>query len=104
MERDNIPVDVAVFRIQDGGPVAYIDGEDPVTPPHEVQALPGNKFTTRILKEAGTYYIRVAANHPEYKLRTRVYDPPSYTDPRKAVRTAVDYIIAAGDSWQRVSE
>ena len=98
-ERDNIPVDVAVFRIKDGGPVAYIEGEDPVTPPHEVQALPGNKFTTRILKEPGTYYIRVAANHPEYKLRTRVYDPPSYTDPRKAVRTAVDYIIAAGDSW-----
>ncbi|MEO8129450.1 MAG: HEAT repeat domain-containing protein [Bryobacteraceae bacterium] len=99
MERDNIPVDVAIFRIKDGGPVAYLEGEDPVTPPHEVQALPGNKFTTRILKEAGTYYIRVAANHPEYKLRTRLYDPPSYTDPRKAVRTAVDYIIAAGDSW-----
>jgi hypothetical protein len=39
------------------------------------------------------------ANHPEYKLRTKVYDLPPYDDPRKSVRTAVDYILAAGDSW-----
>jgi len=77
----------------------YFEGEDPVTMPHEVQALPGNKFTPRVLKERGTYYIAAHAGHPEYKLRTRVYDPPPYADPRKAVRTAVDYILAAGDSW-----
>ena len=41
----------------------------------------------------------VQAGHPEYKLRTRVYDPPPYTDPQTAVRTALDYILAAGDSW-----
>ena len=39
------------------------------------------------------------ANHPEYKLRTRIYDPPPYGDPHQAVRTAVDYIMGAGDSW-----
>ncbi len=98
-ERDNIPVDVAVFRVEDGKAVPYYEGEDPVTLPHEVQALPGNKFTTRILKEKGSYYIRVRANHPEYKLRTRVYDPPPYSDPQQAVQTAVDYIMGAGDSW-----
>ncbi len=98
-ERDNIPVDVSVFREVHGKPAPYYEGEDPVTLPHEVQALPGNKFTTRLLKEKGRYYIRVRANHPEYKLRTRVYDPPPYRDPHQAVQTAVDYIMGAGDSW-----
>ena len=99
MERDNIPVDVAVYRVVNGKPVAYYEGEDPVALPHEVQALPGNKFTARVLREPGTYYVRVEANHPEFKLRTRVYDPPPYTDPHQAVQTAVDFIMAAGDSW-----
>ena len=77
----------------------YYEGEDPVALPHEVQALPGNKFTAARPEETGTYYVAVRANHPEYKLRTRVYDPPPYSDPRMAVRTAVDYILGAGDSW-----
>jgi hypothetical protein len=99
MERDQIPVDVAVYRMKDGKPEEYYEGEDPVTMPHEVQALPGNKFTPRVLKQAGTYFVAVHAGHPEYKLRTRVYDAPPYRDPRVAVRTALDYILAAGDSW-----
>ncbi|HUS06230.1 MAG TPA: HEAT repeat domain-containing protein [Bryobacteraceae bacterium] len=99
MERDNIPVDVSVYRVVQGKALAFHNGEDPVTVPHEVQALPGNKFTTRILKDPGSYYIRVVANHPEYKLRSFVYDVPPYDNPRKAVRTAVDYVLAAGDSW-----
>ncbi|MGH9628498.1 MAG: hypothetical protein ACRD7E_09195, partial [Bryobacteraceae bacterium] len=96
MERDNIPVDVSVYRVAGGKTEPYVEGQDPVTQPHEVQALPGNKFTTRLLKQPGAYYIRVAANHPEYKLRTLVYDPPPYEDPQQAVRTAVDYIVGAG--------
>jgi hypothetical protein len=99
MDRDNLPVDVSVFRIVNGKPVEYTEGRDPVSAPHEVQALPGNKFTPRILRENGAYYLRVRANHPEYKLRTRTYDVPPYSDPHQAVRTAVDYIMAAGDSW-----
>jgi len=99
MERDQIPVDVAVYRLVDGEPQEYFDGEDPVTLPHEAQALTGNKFTPRILKDRGTYYVAVQAGHPEYKLRTRIYDPPPYADPQTAVRTALDYILAAGDSW-----
>jgi hypothetical protein len=99
MERDQIPVNVSVYRLVSGQLKEYFEGEDPVTLPHEVQALPGNKFTPRILSEKGTYYIAVHANHPEYKLRTRMYDPPPYQDPHRAVRTALDYILAAGDSW-----
>ena len=99
MERDQVPVNVSVYRVVNGELKEYFEGEDPVTLPHEVQARPGNKFTPRVLAEKGTYYIAVRANHPEYKLRTRVYDPPPYQDPRQAVRTALDYILAAGDSW-----
>ncbi|HEV8147069.1 MAG TPA: hypothetical protein VGP79_11840, partial [Bryobacteraceae bacterium] len=99
MERDQIPVNVAIYRAANGKIEEYYEGEDPVAIPHEVQALPGNKFTPRILKVKGTYYISVRSAHPEYKLRTRVYDPPPYSDPRVAVRTALDYSLAAGDSW-----
>jgi len=92
-------VDVSVYRIDNGNATPFTDGQDPVALPHEVQALPGNKFAPRILREAGDYYVRVRANEPEYKLVTRLYDPPPYKDPQQAVRTAVDYILAAGDSW-----
>jgi hypothetical protein len=88
-----------VFRIVNRKLQEFHDGEDPVSGPHEVQALPGNKFSPRVLAERGAYYVRVHANHPEYKLRTQVYDPPPYDDPRQAVRTAIDYILSAGDSW-----
>ncbi|MGO9259796.1 MAG: HEAT repeat domain-containing protein [Bryobacteraceae bacterium] len=98
-DRDQIPVDVRVYRSVGGKLEEYFEGEDPVTLPHEVQAIPGNAFTPRILKEKGTYYIAVRAGYPEYRLRTRVYEPPPYRDPRAAVRTALDYILAAGDSW-----
>jgi HEAT repeat protein len=99
MERDQIPVNVTVFHVTGGKAVEYLGGVDPVTKPHEVQALEGNKFTTRVLREAGTYYVAVRSAHPEYKLVTRVYDLPPYSDPKIAVRTALDYILAAGDSW-----
>jgi hypothetical protein len=99
MERDQVPVNIAVYRIIDDKLQEYYEGEDPVTLPHEVQALPGNKFTPRILKDKGAYYISVRSSHPEYKLRTRVYNAPPYPDPQEAVRTALDYILAAGDSW-----
>lgn len=98
MDRDDLPVDVSVFRASGSGIEEYTKGQDPVAVPHEVQALPGNKFAPRVL-EPGEYYVRVRANHPEYKLRTRLYEPPPYADAREAVRTAVDYIMGAGDSW-----
>ena len=99
MDRDDVPVDVAVYRVADGKLTEFTEGQDPVTGPHEVQALAANKFTPRVLRENGDYYVRVRANHPEYKLRTRVYPAPPYDDPRQAIRTASDYILGAGDSW-----
>ena len=98
-DRDDLPVDVSVFRESGGKLTEYTEGQDPVASPHEVQALPGNKFAPRVLEEAGEYYVRVRASHPEYKLRTRLYEAPPYADPHEAVRTAVDYIMGAGDSW-----
>lgn len=98
LERDNLPVDVSIFKVENGEAKPYEDGVDPVSPPHEVQALPGNKFTVRTITR-GTYYVRVDANHVFYQLRTSVYDAPPYADPRVAVRAGMDYIISAGDSW-----
>ncbi|MEO7142122.1 MAG: HEAT repeat domain-containing protein [Bryobacteraceae bacterium] len=99
MDRDDLPVDVSVFRALNGKLEEFTDGQDPVAIPHEVQALPGNKFAPRTFSEAGEYYVRVRSNHPEYKLRTRLYNPPPFSDPQEAVQTAVDYIMGAGDSW-----
>ncbi len=102
LERDNIPVDVSVFTVENGEAKSYERGADPVTPPHEVQALAGNKFTTRILNR-GTYYVRVNADHVFYQLRTAVYDAPPFGNQkdgaRKAIRAGMDYLVSAGDSW-----
>src|SRR5262245_50152785 len=110
LERDNVPVDVSVFTVENGEAKSYERGADPVTPPHEVQALTGNKFITRIITR-GTYYVRVDANHVFYQLRTAVYDAPPFSnqhggqdggqkdEARKSVRDGVDYLVSAGDSW-----
>jgi hypothetical protein len=97
-ERDNIPPDVSIYTEKDGRLEPYEAGIDPVTPPHEVQALPGNKFTTRTITR-GTYYVRVIANHPEWQLRTQILDAPPYDNPGQAVKTGADYLLGAGDSW-----
>jgi HEAT repeat protein len=97
-ERDNLPVDVSIFKVENGEAKPYEEGMDPVSPPHEVQALPGNKFTTRLISR-GVYFVRVDANHVLYQLRTSVYDLPPYTNPPQAIRAGMDYIISAGDSW-----
>jgi hypothetical protein len=43
LERDNIPVDVSVFTVENNEIKLYERGLDPVSPLHEVQAAPGNK-------------------------------------------------------------
>jgi hypothetical protein len=106
LERDNVPVDVSVFTVENGEVKSYERGADPVTPPHEVQALAGNKFTTRIITR-GTYYLRVDANHVFYQLRAAAYDAPPFGDQNigrkgaapKAIRAGMDYLASAGDSW-----
>ncbi|MEP7336614.1 MAG: HEAT repeat domain-containing protein, partial [Acidobacteriota bacterium] len=97
-ERDNLPLDVSIFKVESGETKPYEEGIDPVSPPHEVQALPGNKFTTRLITR-GEYFVRVDANHVFYQLRTSVFDAPPYTNPQQAIRAGMDYVISAGDSW-----
>src|SRR6266508_2681755 len=106
LERDNIPVDVSVFTVENGEAKSYERGADPVTPPHEVQALPRNKFTPLIIART-TYYVRVDAHHVFYQLRTAVSAAPPFShkhsgqedEARKAVRAGMDYLVSAGDSW-----
>jgi HEAT repeat protein len=113
VDRD-VPPDVRVYRQEDGRMVEYARGIDPQSLQRERPPRPGaNKFTTRVL-EPGTYFLRVDACQPDYQLRTKLFDAPPYIRPedasaatpgtvamaaRKAVRTAMDYQLLAGDSW-----
>ncbi len=67
MERDQIPVDVAVYRLVNGEPHEYFDGEDPVTLPHEAQALTGHVLRGRASGPSGVQAtnprVRSAAIH-----------------------------------------
>ncbi len=102
-DRD-VPLDVDVFTLDKnsaGQPdvVPYREGES-VYRIEATQNYPGlYKFRTRILKPGETYYVRVAADHPAYQLRTYDYPVPPYTDPRQAVRTGMDFLIDMGDTW-----
>jgi len=102
-DRD-VPFDVDVFTLDkdsSGRPdvVAYEDGAS-VYRIEATQNYPGlYKFRTRIVKPGQTYYLRVAANHPAYQLRTYDYPVPPYSDPHQAVRTGMDFLVNMGDSW-----
>ena len=100
-----VPVDIEVFQLARDAAT----GKEDVVPsrfgqfeylPEATQNFPGlYKFRTRVLKPGETYYLRVAANHPVYQLRTSEYDPPPYKDPRLAVRAGMDFLVNLGDSW-----
>jgi hypothetical protein len=97
-DRD-VPPDVDVFEPRDGGMVPYREGASAYTP-EATQNYPGlSPFRTRILHPGKTYYLRVAANHPEYKLRTSLYPLPPYRDAQNSVVAGMDYLIALGDAW-----
>ncbi|MGP0068442.1 MAG: HEAT repeat domain-containing protein, partial [Isosphaeraceae bacterium] len=113
VDRD-IPPDVRVYQKKDGRLVEYTEGIDPQSLQRERPPRPGaNKFTTRVIAR-GTYFVRVDACQPEYQLRTKLFDVPPYLKPddaekagpeaiaasaRKAIRTAMDFQLLAGDSW-----
>ena len=102
-DRD-VPLDVDIFRLgkdacgqQDVVP--YSDGQF-VYQIEATQNYPGlYKFRTRTLQPGQEYYVRVAANHPAYQLRTYEYAVPPYTDPHQAVRAGMDFLINMGDTW-----
>jgi len=111
IDRD-VPPDVRVYQLKDGKPVEYTKGIDPQSLQRERPPRPGaNKFTTRLLTR-GTYYVLVDACQPDYRLRTKLFDVPPYLDEkeagdplkvaeaaRRAVQTALDFQVLAGDSW-----
>ena len=102
-DRD-VPYDVDIFTLGQnpaGRPdvVPYHEGES-IYRIEATQNYPGlYKFRTRILKPGERYYVRVAANHPAYQLRTYDYPIPPYADPHQAVRTGMDFLVNMGDSW-----
>ena len=99
-----VPLDVDLFTLGKnaaGQPdvVPYTKGAS-IYQIEATQNYPGlYKFRTRILDPGQTYYVRVAANHPAYRLHTFAYPVPPYSDPRQAVRTGMDFLINMGDSW-----
>ncbi len=99
-DRD-VPATIRIYmRDEVGRLVPYVRGKDPTEVRHDNQdaSIAGWKFVTRVLGK-GDYWLHVKANHPSYTLRTKLYDPPPYDDPRAALRVAADYLAQAGDSF-----
>jgi len=102
-DRD-VPYDVDIFQAGKDSSgqadvVPFTDGEF-VYQVEATQNYPGlYKFRTRIFQPGQEYYVRVAANHPAYQLRTYQYSVPPNKDPREAVRAGMDFLINMGDSW-----
>jgi HEAT repeat protein len=102
-DRD-VPLDVDIFQAgkdASGKPdaIPFTTGEF-VYQVEATQNYPGlYKFRTRILQPGQEYYVRVDANHPAYQLHTYQYPVPPNTDPHKAVRAGMDFLVNMGDSW-----
>ena len=113
VDRD-VPPDLRIYRRERGQLVEYTQGIDPQSQQRERPPRMGaNKFTTRVLSQ-GEYYVWVDACQPEYQLRTKLFEVPPYLKPddatkagpdelaaaaRRAIRTAMDFQLLAGDSW-----
>jgi len=103
LDRD-IPVNLKVYRQEDGPDgrqlVEYKRGTDPTEIRHDDQAdeLVGFKFLSRVLTP-GRYFVSVKANHPQWSLRTHLFDVPPYNDPRRAAALAMRYLVDIGDSF-----
>ncbi len=94
-DRD-VPPDVDVFEVKDGSLAPYAEGASAYVP-EATQNFPGlTPFRTRTVHAGGTYYLRVAANHPFYRLRTDLYEINS---PQTAVRAGMDFLVNLGDAW-----
>ncbi|MFO1502154.1 MAG: hypothetical protein U1G07_27905, partial [Verrucomicrobiota bacterium] len=100
LDRD-VPVDVALFTQSKDQPDALqpdTDGMEQYNTEQSTRSHGLQKFIARVIGP-GTYFVRVMGNHPFFRLRTVVYDPPPYTDPAKAIRVGLDYLLRKGDSW-----
>jgi len=103
LDRD-IPVNLKLYRQEDGPDgrqlVEYKRGSDPTEIRHDDQAdeLVGFKFLSRVITP-GRYFLSVKANHPQWSLRTHLFDVPPYSDPRRAAEVAMRYLVDIGDSF-----
>jgi HEAT repeat protein len=94
-ERD-VPPDLEIFELKDGSLTPYSEGASAYTP-EATQNFPGlSPFRTRTVHAGNTYYLRVAANHPFYRLRTDAY---LIKDPQSAVRAGMDFLVNLGYAW-----
>lgn len=98
-----VPLDVDIFTSENDSPASDIKPYTNGASIYQIEATqnyPGlYKFRTRILQPGQTYYVRVAADHPSYQLRTLAYPVPPYSNPQQAVRTGMDFLINMGDTW-----
>jgi hypothetical protein len=98
LDRD-VSANLKVFTVDDTGrPMPFLAGKDPMEIVHDRERLRYSKHLSRTFT-AGTYYLEVNANHPDYILRTRVLPVPPYDDPRQAVEAGMHYAINVGDAW-----
>lgn len=94
-DRD-VPPDVDIFELKDGALTPYTEGASAYTP-EATQNFPGlTPFRVRTVHAGATYYLRVAANHPFYRLRTDTYHIDT---PETAVRAGMDFLVNLGDAW-----
>jgi HEAT repeat protein/YHS domain-containing protein len=101
LDRD-VPVDITVFTRQGQGAgekmVPYWEGVERHIPEQSNSFHGLYKFIARVIRP-GTYYVRTMGNHPGYQIRTDIYDLPPYSDPGKAIRAGMDFLVKKGDSW-----
>ncbi len=103
-----VPVDLAIFTMNDGRLEPFEPGFEKFEPEKTTRFAGMFKFVARRVEPDTTYYLRVRANHPAYQLRSETQPLPPF-DPekvggtraaaRQAVRTAMDYVVLKGDSW-----
>jgi len=95
----DVPADVDIFQ-RDGDELRpHRVGASAYTP-EATQNFPGLlKFRTAIVEPGQTYYVRVAANHPAWRLRTELHDVPPYHEAAQAVIAGMNYLVRLGEAW-----
>ncbi len=98
-DRD-VPSDVDLFTATAAGELEpYREGSHRYTP-EATQNFPGlASYRTRVLSPGRDYLVRVSANHPWYRLRTKSYPVPPYADPKLAAEVGMDLLVSLGDAW-----
>src|SRR5207253_9993579 len=70
-----VPVDIALFQLEDGKPVPYAEGFERFEPERSTRFAGKYKFIAREIAP-GKYYVSVRGNHPAYQLRSETYPVP----------------------------